>query len=718
MNLSKRIFVFALFLPFALRSASLPGAAAVTVSGSFSGSGSAPVLNGSELVKDPYFGEWPNRASNGRASTGAFDAPQNLECEVVGYPTHPGLRIFLEDAATPTQQLALTVMRDSGPTWFTRRWHIPPEWQRRRVRLVVEDKASDNITRPAERWVGFTLPREYKIWNIHTFAYAEQAMRRLAFQWVLLVLPGIAFALWFSRRKILSPEVALAAIFAVCGVSGLLAFFVFVFSVSAGKLYSIAVPLVSAATVFLYRKRLRSVLIKPIGGVLVLWLFASALYLSAGLLYRNEDGFGEYVQDRFFSYHLPPDNVLPLILSNAIYKGAPFRPAFFADIQSSDRPPLQSGFTLLQLIFWHKPDDQYLFLGVLLQTSWIPALWTLLRSMRVNGPPMLAAIAMTAFSQFAFIHELFVWPKLLSAAFGLLALSRFSWVTKQQPNRTDAVLAGVLGALAMVSHGGVLMTVLGFGIFILVWHRPTWKWLLHAALASFLIYLPWVLYQKLFDPPGDALLKLHLAGEIDRSHGLGWLIWNKYSHLGLSGWMANKWTNLKFLFWSSGGYNLPTDAARRMMSFSHASFYSLFPGLGLANAGFLLRYGCAPGRRAAPDRLMAIAAASLGVWLLIMYAPQSTTIHQGSFVMMILLFAALTLFIADFSPKLALILVTLQCLEFVTIAFFGEVWIRNDNSHISDVVPDAGMFTTFSILLIALAAWFAREWQRKESLYT
>ena len=44
---------------------------------------------------------------------------------------------------------------------------------------------------------------------------------------------------------------------------------------------------------------------------------------------------------------------------------------------------------------------------------------------------------------------------------------------------------------------------------------PNTKTILYCLTLLFVVLLPWVLYQKVYDPPGNRLLKWHIAGVID-----------------------------------------------------------------------------------------------------------------------------------------------------------------------------------------------------------
>ncbi len=71
------------------------------------------------------------------------------------------------------------------------------------------------------------------------------------------------------------------------------------------------------------------------------------------------------------------------------------------------------------------------------------------------------------------------------------------------------MLAGVLGALAVLAHGGAVFAVVG----LIPWavaRLGKRGWIALLVLGA--IYAPWFAFQHVADPPGDRLIKWHFAG--------------------------------------------------------------------------------------------------------------------------------------------------------------------------------------------------------------
>ena len=159
----------------------------------------------------------------------------------------------------------------------------------------------------------------------------------------------------------------------------------------------------------------------------------------------------------------------------------------------------------------------YLVLSVILQCSFVAPLWSFLTVCEVGRRPLILAVITCLFSGFTFFNGFYTWPKLYPTAFLLIVVaylltSRFSRV---RDRAAVGALVGTSAALAVLCHGGSMFAILGIAACMIMWRRyPQMKFCLGLAAAFIVFYAPWMLYQKLFDPPGDRLLKFHLAGVI------------------------------------------------------------------------------------------------------------------------------------------------------------------------------------------------------------
>ena len=93
-----------------------------------------------------------------------------------------------------------------------------------------------------------------------------------------------------------------------------------------------------------------------------------------------------------------PDNVIPLFFAAKVVTHAPLGGYLLGDWLSSDRPPLETGFVLLQWPQWYPSgrEGDYQFLGTVLQSAWLPALWVAFRVRGVPAGRACAAVLATA----------------------------------------------------------------------------------------------------------------------------------------------------------------------------------------------------------------------------------------------------------------------------------------------------------------------------------
>src|ERR1700693_1198385 len=130
----------------------------VTLTGNFVEGGFDPAA----IWPDPALKGQPAYGSFGHPATGAgtltspvFQAPDELEMYIAGFPSHPGNRIYLRDEQVPGRTLDLVTKMDPGNVWRLRTWELPPEWRGIPVRLVAEDASPGN----GFNWFAITLPQ-------------------------------------------------------------------------------------------------------------------------------------------------------------------------------------------------------------------------------------------------------------------------------------------------------------------------------------------------------------------------------------------------------------------------------------------------------------------------------------------------------------------------------------------------------------------------------
>jgi hypothetical protein len=464
----------------------------------------------------------------------------------------------------------------------------------------------------------------------------------IGLHFVLAALPVAAGALLAARAGARSLAVRLAAGLATGGVAALLAFWAYYWHPAVGTTFSWLLILgsvaVVAASFVTDRLALRS-LATAIG----LWGTASTFLLGLGFAHGGtEDAFE--TASRRFSGPLPSDNEIPSYFAEWYYRhGHETPPVFGTSWLSSDRPPLQVGYLLSQRPFFSGAEElHYQVLGTVLQQQWVLGLYALLIAAGVSRLTRAGALVAVLLFDVVFVNGFFVWPKLLPAAM-LLAIAALVLTPQWRSIRrrtSGAALVAVLAGLAMMGHGSSAFALVGIGLVVAFRGLPRLRWLAAAAVIGAVLVLPWSGYQKWADPPGDRLIKWHLAGQqaIDR-RGAGETIVDEYRELGWKGAFEHKLRNVSVML---GPAQVPAAlqsgepvdsliAIRRVDAFFH-----LVPALGLLLLGPLSmlvtrRYMDANDRRFALTAFAASATASLAACLLLFGGPQSNaSVHVCS----------------------------------------------------------------------------------------
>ena len=485
--------------------------------------------------------------------------------------------------------------------------------------------------------------------------------------------PGLAAGLALRRRR----TVPAAFVVPVAGLAGCLvafgAFGAYLAGRGVGEAYSIATAVLAfaAATMIVLRRTLRrELLAADVAIPLALFYLVTLLYTSVTFACTARTG-----QPFCHVSGITGDNILPQIFGDNVYAGHARN--LIWGWQGSDRPPLQTGATLMQGLLIRNPGWStmgYQVIATILQVLWVPGMFLLLRSLRLPRRRLGVALLLTAGTGFFLFNSVFTWPKLLAAS---LVVTAYCALFCAPPSGARWAIAGFAAGAAMTAHGGAVFTLLPMAIVLLL--RPSqlnWKLAVVAAAAAAAVFAPCQAYQKLYDPPGDRLLKWHLAGVEQPDAGpLGDLMAHAYSDVPAAEIAANKLENLGTLVgW--GHEPAALLGKGRLAQIRDQEFRHLLFGIGLFNLGWLALLVRPLRRRAAQlidlprARLMLLVAAAGTVgWVVLMFGPATTIIHQGSYATMMMLFAASAAVIATFPRRLLVPVAALQ------LAFFGVVWV-------------------------------------------
>lgn len=488
---------------------------------------------------------------------------------------------------------------------------------------------------------------------------------------ILIALPGLASLALLVRRP-LSVASRFGIVLCGSGVAAFVEFWAWVASPTLGRVVAVAllvatVVVVAAVrpTVLLDDPELRT----PFGlCLLVVFAYAGLAYSQGGiggLHWASGAPVGNTTIAMSYRYWLAPDNTLPLLFAQRVAHHGALTVPLLADWHTSDRPPLQTGFTLmLYPLFGHK-NFGYELLGTLLQALWVPALWILLRSRGVGAARVFVVVLVTAATGAVFVNTVYVWPKMLAAAFMLAALAVVL-------EADSLILVAVLAALALLSHGGIAFSLLAL-VLLVARLRPSAIRAGLALAAGVGIYLPWIAYQHFVDPPGNRLLKWQLAGVVapDRNSFLHDLV-HQYLQNPVHPFLLNKLTNVENLFWTHPSWTGYPTWSGFFGRARLAGISSIVLALGPLVLALLACTTVSVRRHLRPVRpLLLFVVVSLVSWVILEFgnAWAFTAIHQGSYAVLVLM-VALGALTATYLPRPLAITVIAAAL-----AWFAIEWL-------------------------------------------
>ena len=477
--------------------------------------------------------------------------------------------------------------------------------------------------------------------------------------------------------------------------------------------------------------------------LLALTALAGVFYISVLFVFPHGK-FAATAGQRFLP-NMPGDNFIPTIFAERLASGV--SPQHLgAGLLSSDRPPLQTGLALVTLPALQTLDIGYdkacATAGVWFQLLWIPALWVFLRWLGLTERDAHAATAALVFTGFLLFNTIFVWPKLAGAALVLLAFCTFFATESAIDRRHRWVVGGALAACGNLAHGGVMFSLVALVPIIAFSLRRRWRQWLLAAAAFTLLSLPWLAYQRLYEPPGNRLLKWHLAGAVEPdARSVTTALVENYTSLGWSAALATRHENLCILFLGEWQNLVATRdpgaiAGRRSEEVFHLFRTPAAWILGAVALPFFL-YAHYRRRRFPPltasspsDRIrvhpcssvvknsvlrpppplplrhhaLAVTwlALTVALWLSLMFQPFGTLVHQGAYVTSLLLLGLLTAWTLLLSRKLFAALALLQ------LALFTLTWMPASPT-LAAVTPQpfaiavAGVSTVLILVLGATA---------------
>jgi hypothetical protein len=529
-------------------------------------------------------------------------------------------------------------------------------------------------------------------------------------------IPTACFAHFLKRKGWLPAHTLLIASLSLFSCVAYLSFWACFEGRRTGIIFILLIYLIAAGYLIKAGKQLKELFISNREFTLpLLFMFLVGIgYTSVLCLYTPPKGDPcDLAAHRFND--LPIDNSLPVIFADRLQEGARSRQLFGDgpnDWLSSDRPPLQVGIILTtRVLLRHRGlSRDYDAFGASLwfQLFWIPALWALLRTLGASVRQTAIVITITLFTGFSLLYSLYTWPKFGAAAFVLGGISIL--LSKSFPSAVYRwAFAAMMLALGNLSHGGTAFALLGLALIVFIpQYRPSLLALTGAVVVFAALNGPWIAYQKFFDPPGNRLLKMHLAGVNDvDSRGLSTTLVERYRSVG---WQeACKYKLANFSRFIEGDftaiYNFSTER-NGARSRRDEEFFFLLRALCFGNLALLFspiaiyllkrKTGTVFIDTYKTMMIFGWIAATLIIWCILMFMPGSCVIHQGSLAPVLAIFSIAMLLLLVHSRIGFVIVALLQIASFLT------TWMPANPSVQTPLSLSA---TTLSIVCAGLLFW-------------
>lgn len=461
-----------------------------------------------------------------------------------------------------------------------------------------------------------------------------------------------------------------AAVF-VLGVAGYLTFWLAWANYRVFGIVKIAVLvlLVAQFVIVVHRGRLAA-RVKEIKEPLAFVFLFSVVVLTLGFAGGSIEDPARAAQIRF-GHSLPPDNILPWLIAELLRNGV-IRSPQLADWLSSDRPPLQTGLYLL-LAVQLRPLG-YQIVATFLQATFLFGVWALAVAAAVPVAARRLMMLACCLLPPAILNTFYTWPKLLAVGYLLLVFALlFRRMPADAPRAASGILIGGLAALSVLSHGTSAFALIGFAVTVLVfWAWPPLKTTVAAVTTLLILYLPWMFYQQVIDPPGNRLMKWHLAGAVDIDpRPLGQTLRDAYGALTWHDYLAGKLENVMAMIGTWPG-NL-MEIARMIVgrdadiapAVRNADFFQFLPSLHLFSLALivalvLLPFSRAGEQRTFATRMIVALLATVAAFVLLIFIPGQSINHVGSYAMHVMAVVFAIAVLSLHAQWLALAFVVLQ----------------------------------------------------------
>lgn len=511
-----------------------------------------------------YWRTWSpeTQATKAHITTKAFAASPYMAIPYGGFAGSPGIRLSLVCQETGKSLSVATARTNTQMTEAL--LHDPSGWCHSAVVLDAKSESTSKylvVGTPFKiSWSDYYKSSFVGLIGIFVVVFA--------FTWGLLVLPDMVATLYGYKLD------SIVAGMAFLGVIGYVMFFAFFESFTLGKILASCLFVIECIAMY----RLYSSKRPSLASMWQRWKLPTALWafvaLSAFCLaMATNNGAGPWTVNNLFNpVRWSSDNQLPMQISEYLFHGLDPRTLNLGPWKISDRPPLAYGLmATLRLLSWTVASHgdgsplyfQYqLISGIVINGLWVVALYYLLSALKLKKIDVYWIALIVGVTPFAIFNSVYIWPKMLGAAFGLVAFVLLFEPAEYQNGRgyrkmgTSFLWAALLSGLALMCHGGTAFGIIAAIIVALLFRGlPSPGKALGAALIGASVLAPWALWQHFEQPPGNALIKYAFSGNFgfgEESKGVLSTIQDAYSKLTLSSWSTMKLDALRIITTGEG----------------------------------------------------------------------------------------------------------------------------------------------------------------------
>lgn len=297
-------------------------------------------------------------------------------------------------------------------------------------------------------------------------------------------------------------------------------------------------------------------------GPLTAWFFVAFSVFT--VLHLGSTGSGDWEPNyRYAPATWSSDHTLALFLSEAARIGSIAGEGHLGPWSLSDRPPLLAGgyllfgdvFTALQM----DNDGPYLqpvvlgVGGIVFCALWAAAFyWGARRIGRLEARVAALGTLLVAVTPFALFNTGYTWPKLLAAAFSLMAAAYAFRPRAGQLRSGETAVFGALAGFALLSHAASAFFLLPVSVIYLVrrlWRSP--KAAIIGAAVGLALLGTWTGFKATVLPSSDPLLRFALTGELrfDQTNlSVPQVVAARYARVEPGTWLKTKAETAAYLF--------------------------------------------------------------------------------------------------------------------------------------------------------------------------